>query len=137
MPIPKGVFQLGMRDEKFTRRCSFQNAHDIGDRERRRKAQEEVDVVRLNFLGKNNVVPIRTDFIQKSSQRTSDIARQNASSVFWTPDHMVCRLVNAVSSVCNLNHVCNCTSWWLISEGAQGRAIPLATEVASFLARFL
>ena len=133
MPIPKALLQLWMRDKKPARRCPLQNANHVGDGEGGRKAQKEVNVIRLNFLGQNDKAPVRAKFIQKRIQRAGNVARQNASSVLRTPNHMVCSLVNTVPSVDNFDHDFNGITWQSESKGA----IPLATEVASFLAQFL
>ncbi len=110
MPIPKGVFQLGMCDEKLACRSSLQKTHDIGDRVGRREAQEEVNVVRLNFLGQDNKAPIRANLAQKSIQCSSDLARQNASSVLRAPNHMVSSLIHTIPRKHDLNHVQNYTT---------------------------
>ena len=131
---PKLLAQRGKTGEQLARRRALDNLHRIRHRDGRRNTEKQVDVVWLNLLGDHRPPPFLADHIQQAIQRLCHLSCQQGFTILREPYQMVCRLIDAVPVVNYLHHVPHGSKTGLLGKSC---AIPLPTEVGSFLAEAL
>jgi len=75
----------------------FQSKHDLSNCNRRWKSGEQVNVVRLYDQFQNTTTQLLNLLRDQVGKVFANIARQNRTAIFWTPDQVVVNIVVRVS----------------------------------------
>jgi hypothetical protein len=133
MSAPQPLLEDRKALEQLAGRGSLQNFHGIGYSQRRREANQQVDMVGLNFFCHYRPTPFRTNPIKHLPHLFDHRARPHLPPLLGTRDHMVGRLIYSVPICNHSNHICD-----VYHHGAvRAPAIPPLTEVRGFLASIL
>jgi hypothetical protein len=104
-PAPQRLFQVRESHKQFSGRDSFQQldcgSHRICGRDR----NKQVDMVRLDFQGKDVPSMFGTNVLQHVFKHTGYLTRQDRLAKLGTPHHMVSGLIDAVPAINRFNHV--------------------------------
>ena len=111
MPAVKLILQFRESRKQLPGCRTLQNLYGIGNRQRRRDGYEQMDMVRLDFLGQNRPLALNADRGDGKTQSLGYFTFKYPFAVLRTPYHMVCRLVNAISVVYYFHHILNFITW--------------------------
>ena len=133
MPSPQPFLKNREANKQPSTRSTFEDFHSIGNGNRRRNAQKQVDVVRLNFSCQYSPLSFGANLIQKFFKCFSHFTSQNVVPVLRTPHKMVSSLIHTISVCSNVFH----TSHSIPCDAACQAAIPPLVEIRGFLAGVL
>lgn len=111
MPAVKLILQRRESHKQLPGRRTLQNLYGIGYSLWRRDGYEQMDMVRLDFLGQNRPLALNADRGDGKTQSLGYFTFKYPFAVLRTPYHMVCRLVNAISVVYYFHHILSFITW--------------------------
>jgi hypothetical protein len=130
---PQTLFENREADEQPSTGSAFEYFHRIGDSNRRRNTQKQVNVVRLNFTSQCFPFPLGANLIQKFFKRFSHFTSQNVVPILRTPHNVIRRLIHTISVCSNIFHISHSTP----CDAACQAAIPPLIKIRGFLAEGL
>jgi hypothetical protein len=90
--------------EQLSRRGPLQDFYRVGDGDRRRDREEQVNVIRLDFLGDHRPGIFLTDRIEHAGNGRRDSTHEHIAPILRTPYHMVGRLVETIAIMDDFQH---------------------------------
>ena len=111
MPAVKLILQRRESHKQFPGRRTLQNLYGIGYSLCRRDGYDQMDMVRLDFLGQNRPLALNADRGDGKTQSLGYFTFKYPFAVLRTPYHMVCHLVNAISVVYYFHYILNFITW--------------------------
>ena len=91
-------------DEQLSRCCPLEDFYRVGDGDRRRDREEQVNVIRLDLLGDDRPGIFLTDRVEHAAKGRRDITHEHIAPILRTPYHMVCRLIETIAIVDDFHH---------------------------------
>jgi len=104
-PVPQRLFQVRESHKQFSGRDPFQQLDCGSHRICRRDRNKQVDMVRLDFQGKDIPSMLGTNVLQQVFKHTGYLTRQDRLAELGTPHHMVSGLIDAVPAISIFNHI--------------------------------
>ena len=104
MPAPESFFKVWELAEQTSRRCTLQNLHSIGNRNRWRDTQKQMDVIRLYLFRDNRPLALGANRVKNVPNDLRNSSDQHVVAILRAPNHMVSCLVDTVPVIRNVNH---------------------------------
>lgn len=105
MASPEALLERRKTGEEPTGRRAFQDLDGVSNRNRRRKTDKQVEMVRLNFQGDNRLPFVGTKCMDHLRQRLSHVASDHIVAILGTPNHVVGGLIDHISVMDRFNHI--------------------------------